>query len=220
MELCRDYLPTRSYRIAEMRMASLLGSEIDRLDKVAAGLGREYAIGPDNLKQELPNITAFAREYHRAYDLYLKAVLPQQDKPIQCRPACGNCCHHYPMSVEPFELVGLYLQLREREDFITIMEKCQSRSDLFNSLFEKRLASVCSEDEAEDHALHDYFEQWRPCPFSDKTRQGKQHPTAFLRFSFCCLPVNFYSREMPTFHMLFSVVYLFEKKQSKRTKDA
>lgn len=58
------------------------------------------------------------------------------------------------------------------------------------------------------------------CFFSDKTRQAKQHPTAFLCFSFCCLPVNFYSLEMPTFHMLFNVVCLFEKKQRKRTEDA
>ena len=34
-------------------MGSLLGSEIDRLDKVAAKFGRTYAIGPDNLKDEL-----------------------------------------------------------------------------------------------------------------------------------------------------------------------
>lgn len=168
MELCRDYLPTRSYKIAEMRMGSLLGSEIDRLDKVAAKFGRTYAIGPDNLKDELPNIISFAGEYHRAYDLYLKAVLPQQEKPIQCRPACGNCCHHYPMSVEPFELISLYTELREREDFISVMEMCQSRSDLFNSLFEDRLETIGSEDDAEDHALHDYFEQWRSCPFSDR----------------------------------------------------
>jgi len=168
MELCRDYLPTRAYRLAEMRMGSLLGREIDRLDKVAASFGRKSAIGPDNLKQELPNIVSFTREYHRAYDLYLKAVLPQQEKQIQCRPACGNCCHHYPMSVEPFELISLYLDLRERDDLITIMERCQSRSDLFNSLFEKRLDAAGSLDDAEDLALHDYFTQWRPCPFSDR----------------------------------------------------
>ena len=72
------------------------------------------------------------------------------------------------MSVEPFELIALYLKLRERDDLITIMERCQSRSDLFNSLFVKKLEEAGSEDEAEDMALHDYFTQWRPCPFSDK----------------------------------------------------
>ena len=122
MELCRDYFPTRAYRIAEMRLGSLLGGERDRLDLIAEKLGRDYAIGLDNLKEELPNIISFAREYHAAYDSYLKAVLPQQDKPIQCRAACGNCCHHYPMSVEPFELIFLYQELRKSDDLITVME--------------------------------------------------------------------------------------------------
>lgn len=168
MELCRDYFPTRAYKIAEMRMSSLLGGERDRLDRIADKLGREYAIGPDNLKAELPNIVSFAVDYHAAYDAYLKAVLPQQEKPIQCRAACGNCCHHYPMSVEPFELVYLYQELRARDDLITVMEACRLRADTFNSLFKKRLDAVGSEDEAEDLALHDYFAQWTPCPFSDR----------------------------------------------------
>lgn len=168
MELCRDYFPTRAYRIAEMRLGSLLGSERDRLDAIAGRLGRDYAIGPDNLKSELPNIVSFAVDYHAAYDAYLKAVLPQQEKPIQCRAACGNCCHHYPMSVEPFELIYLYQELRGRDDLITVMEACRLRADTFNSLFEKRLEAVGSEDEAEDLALHDYFAKWTPCPFSDR----------------------------------------------------
>lgn len=167
MELCRDYFPTRAYRIAEMKMGSLLGAERDRLDALAASLGREQAIGPDNLREELPRIVEFTEAYHAAYDQYLKAVLPQQEKPIQCRPACGNCCHHYPMSVEPFELIYLYQEIRKRGDLITIMEACQGRSERFNSLFVKRLGEVDSEDAAEDMALHDYFSQWTSCPFSD-----------------------------------------------------
>lgn len=168
MELCQDYLPTRTYKIAEMRMGALLRAERDRLDTLAAALGRNYAIGPDNLLQELPSILKFAEDYHKAYDAYLKAVLPQQEKPIQCRPACGNCCHHYPMSVEPFELIFLYQELRKRDDLICVMEACQGRSSLFNTLFEERLGELHSEDEAEDRALHDYFGKWWPCPFSDK----------------------------------------------------
>ena len=168
MELCRDYFPTRAYRIAEMRLGSLLGTERDRLDAIAGRLGRDYAIGPDNLKAELPNIARFTADYHAAYDAYLKAVLPQQEKPIQCRAACGNCCHHYPMSVEPFELISLYMDLRQRDDLITLMESCRLRADMFNSLFEKQLEGCGSEDEAEDKALHEYFAQWTPCPFSDR----------------------------------------------------
>ena len=98
MEAYKEYFPTKSYRIAEMRLSSLLRVERDRLDGIAAALGREYAINADNLREQLPHILQFTKSYHEAYDQYLKAVLVQQPRPIQCRPACGNCCHHYPCS--------------------------------------------------------------------------------------------------------------------------
>ena len=122
MESYREYFPTKAFRLAEMRLATLLREERDRLDAIAASMGRESAIGPDNLLQELPKVMEFTREYHRLFSEYLDAVLPQQPRPIQCRPACGNCCHHYPMSVEPFELVTLYCDLRGRNDLLDIME--------------------------------------------------------------------------------------------------
>ena len=74
MELCRDYFPTRAYRIAEAKMGSLLGAERDRLDALAARLGRPQAVGPDNLREELPRIVEFTKAYHAAYDQYLKVV--------------------------------------------------------------------------------------------------------------------------------------------------
>ena len=166
MSLCEEYFPTKAYVNAEKRLGLLLSKERDRLDSVARAFGRKYAIGPDNLAEQVPPIVEFTREYHRAYSLYLEAVLPQHKKGVQCGPSCGNCCHHYPMSVEPFELVYLYLNLRTRNDFMSIMEDCQIRASLFESLLGKRLADSDSEDEAEDGALHDYFSQWKPCPFS------------------------------------------------------
>lgn len=166
MSLCEEYFPTKAYVNAEKRLGLLLSKERDRLDSVARAFGRKYAIGPDNLAEQVPPIVEFTRGYHRAYSLYLEAVLPQHKKGVQCGPSCGNCCHHYPMSVEPFELVYLYLNLRTRNDFMSIMEDCQIRATLFESLLGKRLADSDSEDEAEDGALHDYFSQWKPCPFS------------------------------------------------------
>lgn len=176
MELYHDYFPTRAYKLAEMKMAVLLGAERDRLDRIAQSLRREYAVGEDNLREQLPEILKFAKAYHDAYAQYLKAVLPQQPRPIQCRPACGNCCHHYPMSVEPFELIYLYCELRKRDDLIDVMDACQMRANLFDSLFEKRLETEASEDEAEDKALHDYFAAWRPCPFSNKAGDCMVYP--------------------------------------------
>ena len=166
MSLCEEYFPTKAYTNAVNRLGSLLSKERDRLDDLARTLGRKYAVSPDNLAEQVPGIVGFAKEYHRAYSLYLEAVLPQHKNGIQCGPACGNCCHHYPMSVEPFELVYLYTELRKRDDFMSVMEDCQIRATLFESLLEKRIARTDSEDEAEDGALHDYFSQWKACPFS------------------------------------------------------
>lgn len=191
MTAYREYFPTKAFRIAEMRLSSLLGHERDRLDALAADLGREYAIGPDNLVEQLPLIRDFTREYHRLFSEYLEAVLPQQPRPIQCRPACGNCCHHYPMSVEPFELLTLYGDLRGRNDLLDIMEACQVRSSLFSRMFESRRTEAENgkieggesrttqmdlDDYAEDKALHDYFAAWNPCPFSDKKGDCTVYP--------------------------------------------
>ena len=191
MTAYREYFPTKAFRIAEMRLSSLLGRERDRLDALAADLGRECAVGPDNLVEQLPLIREFTKEYHRLFSEYLDAVLPQQPRPIQCRPACGNCCHHYPMSVEPFELLTLYGDLRGRNDLLDIMEACQVRSSLFSRMFESRRTEAENgeiadgegqgsqmdlDDYAEDKALHDYFAAWKPCPFSDKAGDCTVYP--------------------------------------------
>ena len=102
MDMYRDYFPTKAYRHAEMRLSALLLAERDRLDALAAKLGRENAIDSDNLSEQLPEIIRFTKAFHETFARYLAAVLPQQPRPIQCRAACGNCCHHYPMSVSPF----------------------------------------------------------------------------------------------------------------------
>ncbi len=181
MDSYREYFPTKAFRLAEMRLGNLLGAERDRLDAIADKLGRESAVGPDNLLEQLPYILDFTKKYHEAFASYLKAVLPQQPRPIQCRAACGNCCHHYPMSVEPFELIYLYSELRKRNDLLDIIEACQERSSMFEGFYENRKSqgSVVEDDfddKAEDLALHDYFAAWKPCPFSDKAGDCTVYP--------------------------------------------
>lgn len=176
MEMYKDYLPTKAYKVAEMKLAALLKAERDRLDALAEHLGRECAIGADNLVEQLPLICEFTKAYHKAYAQYLEAVLPQQPRPIQCRPACGNCCHHYPMSVEPFELLYLYSELRKTDNLLSVVEACQMRTSMFESLYNTRFESVSNEDEAEDLALHDYFAKWWSCPFSDKVGDCQVYP--------------------------------------------
>jgi Fe-S-cluster containining protein len=80
------------------------------------------------------------------------------------------------MSVEPFELVYLYSNLRPRDDFMSVMEECQMLAKLFEGLLGKRLAESDSEDDAEDRALHDYFFQWKSCPFSSPQGDCRIYP--------------------------------------------
>ncbi|MCQ2108993.1 MAG: YkgJ family cysteine cluster protein [Fibrobacter sp.] len=181
MDSYREYFPTKAFRLAEMRLGNLLGAERDRLDQIADKLGRESAVGPDNLLEQLPFILDFTKKYHEAFAAYLKAVLPQQPRPIQCRAACGNCCHHYPMSVEPFELIYLYSELRKRTDLLDIIEACQERSSMFEGFYESRKSEGTVvdddfDDKAEDLALHDYFAAWKPCPFSNKVGDCTVYP--------------------------------------------
>lgn len=183
----REYFPTKALRIAEMRLCTLLKSERDRLDALAFSLKRECAICSDNLASELPHIVDFTFKYHKLYKQYLDAVLPQQPKKIRCKPSCGNCCHHYPMSVEPFELISLYVELRKRTDLLTIIEACEIRSRRFLAMFENSKQKLKESktfveknmdlhEMAEDLALHDYFAAWVSCPFSDKAGDCLVYP--------------------------------------------
>ena len=90
MELYREYFPTKAYKFAKMKMGTLLGAELDRLDGIAKSLGREYAVGPDNLASQIQKIREFTTKYHEAFSQYLGAVLVQHDKPVQCRPPAAT----------------------------------------------------------------------------------------------------------------------------------
>jgi Fe-S-cluster containining protein len=71
------------------------------------------------------------------------------------------------MSVSPFELIYIYGELRRHDNLVSVMEACQMRSSLFEKIFNKFRETCPSDDESEDRALHGYFSEWVPCPFSD-----------------------------------------------------
>ncbi|MCK9183344.1 MAG: hypothetical protein M0P13_10790, partial [Fibrobacteraceae bacterium] len=115
----QNYFPTLAYNRAVALMRALLVSEKDRLDKLASKKERLCALDEDNFSLELPNILNFCENYQNYFMKYLAAVLPQHENGVQCRAGCGNCCHHYPMSLEPFELVRLYSHIRLSPDLMS-----------------------------------------------------------------------------------------------------
>ncbi len=158
-----EYFPTTTYQRAVLLMRSLLSRERDRLDSLAEASGRDTAITEANFARELPEIVRFAKAYQEAFMRYLSAVLPQHPSGISCRAGCGNCCHHFPMSVEPFELALFYAEIRNSRNLLSILEKCQFRSKSYRKIF--RLAEIEGISDPDDFALVRYFGAGLSCPF-------------------------------------------------------
>ncbi|PBC68114.1 MULTISPECIES: YkgJ family cysteine cluster protein [Fibrobacter] len=158
-----EYFPSPAYKRSVLRIRSLLAKEIARLESIAQKKGRASAIGKDNLGEELPRIRAFCREYHKAFMRYLDATLPQHKNGVQCKAGCGNCCHHFPMSVEPFELVEFYANIRKSPDLILYLEECVFRTRTYYALLKS--GEVRGEEDPEDFALVSYFKKTLACPF-------------------------------------------------------
>lgn len=158
-----EYFPTKSYRHAVLLMRSLLVSERERLCSVAKASARDVAITEENFASELPAIIRFAKAYEEAFMRYLSATLPQHASGISCKAGCGNCCHHFPMSVEPFELALFYSEIRKSRVLLPVLEKCHARSKVYRELF--RMAESEGSSDPDDSALVRYFERGIPCPF-------------------------------------------------------
>lgn len=115
----------------------------------------------------------YCQKYFKLFNRYQELVVKQHNSKIYCKEHCGGCCHHYPMSVEAFELIYLYSHLRERDDFFEILESCQHRVDFYNKLKEKPLpedfvAAVKAKNEItnddNDLMLQYYYMQQQKCP--------------------------------------------------------
>lgn len=159
----QNYFPTLAYNRAVALMRALLVSEKDRLDNLASRKGRTCALDEDDFSLEIPNILNFCENYQNYFMKYLAAVLPQHKNGVQCKAGCGNCCHHYPMSLEPFELVRLYSHIRLSPDLISFCEACFFRAKRYHSLLSS--AEKAGEEDPEDKALVSYFGMNLNCPF-------------------------------------------------------
>lgn len=155
-----DYFPTKAVKLAEARFGAVLRSELGRLGGEELSLAR--------VRETLPEILAFCRAYHQAFMGYLAAVLPQHRNKVQCGPGCGNCCRHYPMSIEPFEQISFYAHLRETPELFNALEACLARVREFTRLRRSAGSSGAafeSEDDAEEAALQAFFARGLWCPF-------------------------------------------------------
>ncbi|MDR1759454.1 MAG: YkgJ family cysteine cluster protein [Fibrobacter sp.] len=160
MEPILSYFPTKGFKKAELRFRHLLTQEKKRLETIADKRNGS-AIDRENLTAELPQILSFSHAYHETFMEYLKHVLPQHEGKIYCNAECKNCCHHYPMTLAPFELISFYDHLRRSPALLETVEECLFRVRRYHHLLNES-----KEDDAEEDALHRYFAQGLACPFA------------------------------------------------------
>lgn len=204
MDQEQDYFPTKAYKLASAKMQALLNGELKRLEKLGP-------LSVEVCKKTLPEIIQFTEQYHKAFMNYLNAVLPQHKNGIQCGPNCGNCCRHYPMSIEPFEQIAFYNAIRKREDLFSILESCLARTKNFAELLEKSQTENPQPDDPEENALHAFFEQNFPCPFLLKSGSCGiyEHRPVTCRMYFSETPKEFCTAEfLQTKNNRSFIVYL------------
>jgi Fe-S-cluster containining protein len=134
------YFSTPHVKRIELRLSALLVKELEFLPQ---------KIDASNIKELLPRIMEFTASVHDLYSKYTAEVLKQSKSPVCCKGKCSNCCHHYPMSVEPFELISLYSFLRNNKGFAQTMESLWQRVKAYSKLKD----------------LKEYFSLSLPCPF-------------------------------------------------------
>jgi len=193
MEFFQIQFPTPSLRRKEVRLKALLRRETERLR--------------ENPQIDLPSILTFAGEFHARYQAWQNEALKQHQEPILCAKGCSNCCQHYPMSIEPFEAILLYAQLRQRPDFTRILEECWRRVQAFGRLKEQVGGEL--NDEQEDAVLQSYFSLGLRCPLLNEAGDCSVHSlrpvTCRMYFSYSdprfCSPEHLLLPENRSFHI-------------------
>ena len=111
----------------------------------------------------------FNSEFQEIATNYLELSTEPLKGRVQCKEGCSNCCSHSPQSVEPFESLALYIHLRGREDFSSLIIKLFEREQSLNRIIDNSLVFThegnSNEEDFEDLWLHKYFELNIPCPF-------------------------------------------------------
>ena len=120
----------------------------------------------------IQNFIKRTSEYYGYFDQYLQESHKSVLKDIKCKAECSNCCHHYPSSVEPFELLAIYFQIRNSDEFMNWIIACHENTEKFRHCYtskidmnEKYAPEVL--EGLEEQVFHEYFKLQMPCGFLD-----------------------------------------------------
>lgn len=194
--------PTPALRRLELRLRTLLRAQLE------AARNKQPWDSPASIRGAIPELLILSKRIYGAYEEWAQEASRQFEAPIQCKKGCSNCCQHYPMSVEPFELISFYAKIRKRSDFAEILEACFRRVQHFSGLQRSADSNLSAEDR-ENESLHKYFEAGLRCPFLNLEGGCEEHAhrpiTCRMYFSFTdprfCTPEFLLLPENKSFHL-------------------
>lgn len=116
--------------------------------------------------QTLEALNRLVPPVFQAYDTFVASVIETSSEKVSCQKSCSHCCSHYVTSVEPFELLYLHAQLKDKNEYAGKIISLHRRISLFKSLLiQSENESYAKNDEEEDKALYRYFLRGQNCPF-------------------------------------------------------
>lgn len=103
-------------------------------------------------------------EFYKSANQEILDGFPFEHNQVHCRPGCAQCCHHSPQSIEPFESLYLYLQIRKRPDFENILIDCWENEKRMQQIQSQVEVPKDFEGDEEDYVMHRYYQLHVPCP--------------------------------------------------------
>lgn len=110
-----------------------------------------------------------------AYDRYLATMTSEAGGlDVRCQPGCAACCHDIPTGVQAVELLAIYAEYREFDDFAELHNLACDLSDSFMELLAAEApdqAQVQSDSPAFQRAQLAYRMRRQPCVFLDQDQR-------------------------------------------------
>ncbi len=164
------HLPTKKLKSIELKLNATLKELLNLLESKFPDNCMDFTHVPSLYGTLLP----FIEKYHSLFDQYTDEIIKQQDSPITCKAACSNCCDHYPMTIEPFELIYFYFHLRENDTLLDYITGCFENHAAFSTIHRSLSDSIDLDslsdkeiDNIEEHALGHYFAKHYKCTFNN-----------------------------------------------------
>ena len=159
------HIPTPKLKVIEKNLNFFLKDwkkEIQEIDFTKSPLKAPF------IKKLMERVS----KYYDFFDQYLQESHRSVLKDIKCKAECSNCCHHYPSSVEPFELLAIYFHVRNSDEFMNWILACHENTEHFRRSYNQKIdvdkdyAPAVLED-LEEQVFHEYFKKQMSCGFLD-----------------------------------------------------